>query len=496
MTNSHHPYAAANTPAAGPRNPWLLFAVLLMGSFLGPLSGSIINVALPAIASDYSIDLQTVKWVTLIYLLGSAALLPVVGKLGRWVGEGRQYTTGMLVFTVAAAACALAPHSGVSWLVVWRGIQSIGAALMFGMAPALVTRYVPGHRRSLAFGLIGSVVAVALITGPALGVVICDLLNWRWIFGVLLLAGAITAVAAFSLLPKDERDGRPVIPTASILGWFILILGLVLISEAFSKGLWFVFLPLTGSLTAAGIALFAYAETRRHRLFDYALFAYPAFWRGVVSSILLYVTISVMILFMPFYLEDYLQLSTGLRGLFFSLGPIATVFAGPLAGHLADRIGFRIPIISGLVATLLGLATMAWATAHGVLWVFGLGAAITGAGNGMFSGPNFSAMMGSVSPIQRSIASSMSSLTRNIGFLLGTSVGALGFSLLLAVVGGRAMMLAARTEQLALAVPLETFVAAFSNALIVCVGLIVLALGVCLGFPNRVGEHVLQTSAE
>jgi len=496
VTNSDSPQQVAKTPAAAPRNPWLLFAVLLMGSFLGPLSGSIINVALPSIAGDYSIDLQTVKWVVLIYLLGSAALLPVVGKLGRWLGEGRQYTTGMIIFTVAAASCALAPASGVSWLVIWRGIQSIGAALMFGMAPALVTRYVPGNHRSLAFGLIGSAVAVALITGPALGVVICDLLNWRWIFGVLLLAGGITSVAALSLLPKDARDGRPVIPFASITGWFMLVLGLVLIGEAFAKGLWIEYLPLTSILTAAGIALFAYAETHPHPLFDYSLFRYPAFWRGVISSILLYLSISVMILFMPFYLEDYLKLPTSLRGLFFSLSPLATVFAGPVAGHLADRIGFRVPVISGLVASMVGLATMAWATLSGMLWVFGLGSAITGAGNGMFSGPNFSAMMGSVSPAQRSVASGMSTLTRNIGFLVGTSVGALGFSLLLGLLGGRAMMLAAQTEQLTQAVPFTVFSRSFHHALWICVGLIAIALVVCLGFPNRLDEQPPSTGTE
>lgn len=469
-----------------PRNPWVLFAVLLMGSFLGPLSGSIINVALPSIGADYAIDVQTVKWVVLIYLLGSASLLPVVGKLGHWIGEGRQYTAGMIIFTIAAAACAFAPDSGISWLVIWRGIQSIGAALMFGMSPALVTRYVPGKRRSLAFGIIGSVVAVALITGPALGVIICDLLDWRWIFGVLLFAGAVTSVAASILLPPDQRAGRPVIPFVSIAGWFMLILGLVMVGEAFSKGFWIEHLPLTGALTAIGIGIFAFGETRRHRLFDYTLFHYAAFEQGVISSILIYLSISVLILFMPFYLEDYEKLSTGMRMLFFSLSPISTIFAGPLGGSFADRIGFRLPIIAGLLAAMTGLVVMAWATISGQLWLFGLGSAITGAGNGLFSGPNFSAMMGSVSAAQRSIASSMSTLTRNIGFLIGTSLGALVFGLLLAAAGGRDLMIAARTHQLAEVVPYDAFVFSFSRALLMSAVLVAVALVICLRYPNRV----------
>jgi MFS family permease len=162
------------------------------------------------------------------------------------------------------------------------------------------------------------------------------------------------------------------------------------------------------------------------------------------------------------------------------------VFAGPAAGHLADRIGFRVPIISGLVVAMCGLAVMAWATTAGLLWVFGLGSAVMGAGTGLFSGPNFSAMMGSVSASQRSIASGMSTLTRNIGFLVGISVGALGFGLMLSAVGGPEMMLAARTHLLAEAVPYEAFIYAFSRALGFSAVLIVAALIISLGFPNRV----------
>ncbi len=327
---------------------------------------------------------------------------------------------------------------------------------------------------------------MALIAGPALGVVICDLLDWRWIFGVLLLAGALTAIAAIALLPGDERAARPVIPVASIAGWFILVFGLVLIGEAFSKGLWVEYLPLIIMLTAIGISVFAFAETRKNKLFDYTLFRYPAFRRGVVSAILLYLSISVIILFMPFYLEDYEKLSTGMRTLFFSLSPISTVFAGPLGGHLADRIGFRVPILSGLFASTTGLLLMSWAVSAGSLWVFGLALTVVGLGNGMFSGPNFSGMMGSVSSTQRSVASGMSTLTRNIGFLVGISLGALVFGILLSVVGGRELMVAARMHQLESVVPYGAFAYAFSRSLLISAGLLAIALLTVLRYPNRV----------
>jgi MFS family permease len=135
---------------------------------------------------------------------------------------------------------------------------------------------------------------------------------------------------------------------------------------------------------------------------------------------------------------------------------------------------------------MTGLLLMAWAVSIGELWLFGLASVVVGAGNGMFSGPNFSAMMGSVSRAQRSVASGMSTLTRNIGFLIGTSLGALVFGLLLSFAGGRALMIAARTHELQEVVPYDAFVYAFSHALLISAGLLAIALITVLRYPNRV----------
>lgn len=479
-----HPAGKPATVTA--RHPWWILGVVLLGSFLGPLSGSIISVALPSIASAFHIDLQTVKWVMLIYLMISTALLPLVGYFGRWIGEGRQYKLGFFIFLLATIACALAPNLGVQWLVIFRGLQAVGSALMFGMGPALLTRYFPAKRRSLAFGLLGSIVALALITGPPLGVVLCDMLNWHWIFWVQVPIAAAGVIVGISLLPPDPRHERPRIPAGSIAGWFVLVTALVLLSEAFSKGLWLNYWPLTAVVIAAAVVLLIYSETKPLTLFNYAVLRYSAFWRGTVGAVIMYFTFSLLILLIPFYLEDYLILPTWEKGLIFASSPLATAIFGPAAGHFADRIGFRLPVIAGLVAFIISLPVMIWSLAAASVWAFCLAFGLMGAGAGLYTAPNYAGMMGSVNSVQRSVASSMSTLTRNIGFLLGMSLGSLLFGIMLLWLAGPQVMQAARTEELVSVVSLPVFRAAFERLLVICIGLMVVALVTNLGYPNRV----------
>jgi EmrB/QacA subfamily drug resistance transporter len=482
-----------HSPKAPARHPWWILGVVLLGSFLGPLSGSIIGVALPSISSSFHIDLQTVKWVVLIYLLVSTSLLPLVGYFGSWIGEGRQYKLGFFIFLLATIACALAPNMGVQWLILFRAIQAVGSALMFGMGPALLTMYFPAERRSLAFGILGSTVALALISGPPLGVVLCDLLNWHWIFWAQVPIAAAGVIVGTILLPPDARHERPLIPVGSIAGWFALVTALVLLSEAFSKGLWINYWPLTAVVIVGALGLLIYSETRPLTLFNYTVLRYSAFWRGTIGAIIMYFTYSVLILLIPFYLEDYLALPTWEKGLIFASSPLATALFGPAAGHFADRIGFRLPVVAGMLAFIVSLPVMIWSLAAASVWAFCLAFGLMGMGSGLYTAPNYAGMMGSVTSRQRSVASSMSTLTRNIGFLLGLSLGSMLFGLLLAWLAGADMMHAARAEELASVVPLPVFKAAFERLLLVCLGLTVVALVFSFGYPNRVQIEEVET---
>jgi MFS family permease len=201
----------------------------------------------------------------------------------------------------------------------------------------------------------------------------------------------------------------------------------------------------------------------------------------------------ILTLFIPFYLEIYLGIPLLKIGMLLGAAPLCSFFFGPAAGHIADRTGYRLPIITGLVTLAAGFVLLVAAIMDKSLWQIVVGMALVGAGSGIYGGPNFAAMMSCVSTVQRPLASSFISLTRNIGFLAGTSLGSIALGLFLDVRGGRQVMLAARSEVLSPSVVSEAnFIFAFSRVLMVCTGLAVLGLIASLGFPNRSAAHALQ----
>jgi EmrB/QacA subfamily drug resistance transporter len=465
-------------------NFWWIFAVIGFGSFLGPMSGSIVNVALPQIAASYGVDVQSIKWVVLSYLMVTTSLLPFTGKLGQKFGESRIYTAGFISYGIGSAACALAAHASVNVLVAARSLEAAGSALLFGVGSALVTRYVPPERRGLAFGLFGSIVGSALIAGPVIGGIIAGKYGWPWIFWVLVPVSVLGTIAALILLP--EEPGSPTnMPALSSVLWIALVASATLLGEAFSKGLWIEYLPITLAAVVLSLVGLIFSEKRGQPLFDYDLFKIPVYSSGALANFLIFVVIYPLIIFLPFYLETYRALSPEHAGMFLAISPLFTILIGPGSGHLADRIGYRIPILGGLALNALGYCLMALGIYLNHLLLVGVSLGVMGIGGALFSGPMFAAMMGSVGPHQRALASSFGSLTRNMGFLAGTSLSAIAFGLLLWQRGGHALMLKARSEELANAVQLPDFQYAFGGVLIGCAVLTASALIIQRNFPNK-----------
>ncbi|MDQ3023658.1 MAG: MFS transporter [bacterium] len=506
-------------------NFWWIFAVIGAGSFLGPLSGSIVNVVLPSIARGFSVDVQSAKWIVLGYLMINTVLLPIVGKLGQKFGEARIYTIGFAIYCLGSITCALCSFAadlgfnGLLLLVAARALQACGSALLFGVGSALVTHYVPAERRGLAFGLIGSIVGIALVSGPVLGGALAANFGWPWIFWALVPVTLIGLAACLILLPlsggladdnaagstSPSRD-RPgsaqpsaepsgvqrsaehltEIPAISSMLWVVIVVSATLIGEAFSKGLWLQYLPLTLTVLVFSVVGFAYSERLVGRtLFDYSLFRIPVFRMGALINILIFMVIFALIIFLPFYLEEYSRLDLLHVGLMLSISPLLSILIGPASGHIADRIGYRIPVLGGLALSVCGYALMALAIYSDTLLLVGISLGVMGIGGAVFHGPVFAAMMGSVSPQQRPLASSFGSLTSNLGFLSGTSLSAIAFGLLLWRYGGRGLMVDARTTELALAVDKPAFLFAFGGVLVGCAAAMALALALAWRFPNR-----------
>src|SRR5690606_4552544 len=138
-----------------------------MGAIMGPLDGSILNIALPAIASEFQAPLRSLEWVVMSYLLVASATLLIFGRMGDLYGQKRIYIAGFAVFTVGSFACSLAPN--ISPMVAFRVVQALGASMMIAMGPAIITRVFPPTERGMALGINSMVVELGRASGRERG---------------------------------------------------------------------------------------------------------------------------------------------------------------------------------------------------------------------------------------------------------------------------------------------------------------------------------------
>jgi MFS family permease len=212
--------------------PWAAVGAVCLGAFMGQLDASIVTLTYPRMQSDFATGLGSVAWVSLSYLVILAVLLIPVGWWSDRRGRKLMYLYGFGLFSLASAACALAPTLG--WLVVGRGFQAVGAALLQANSVALVVLSVPRFRVRTALGVQGAAQAVGLALGPTLGGVLVDAYGWRSVFWVNVPVGLVAILAGVFLLPRsrdlNRRQGGDltgfVLFTATVVSGLLALSGL------------------------------------------------------------------------------------------------------------------------------------------------------------------------------------------------------------------------------------------------------------------------------
>ena len=161
---------------------WTVLLVTTLGAFMAPLDGSIVTIAIPAIASSMMLELETVIWISLAYLLVLTVLLINAGRLADLRGRKRIYILGFIIFTAGSVLCG-ASGTGLQ-LIIFRAAQGVGAALIAANSPAIVTESFQSWERGKALGINAMAVYAGLMTGPVIGGILVQIFGWRSIFYV------------------------------------------------------------------------------------------------------------------------------------------------------------------------------------------------------------------------------------------------------------------------------------------------------------------------
>lgn len=415
-----------------------MIAVAILASFVAFLDGSVVNLALPAMAVDLGGGVTLQQWVVDGYLLTLGALILVAGAISDEYGRLRVLRFGVLLFALASVLCAVAP---TGWLLVAaRCLQGIGAAFLVPSSLALLNARFSGAARAGAIGTWTAWTGTAFVVGPPLGGVLVDVLDWRWVFGINVVPLAATLVLIARLPAEAGRPGehRRIDVVGAALGAVGLAGTVFALIEQQRLGPTHPVVWVTALVGVVCLVAFPWWETRvTHPMMPPALFAVRNFAVGNLATVFLYAAVSLGTLVVALFLQEVAGMSAAQAGLATLPLPVLSFLLARRFGTLAGTYGPRWFMAVGPLVAAIGfllLRTVAepvdfWTRVLPGLVVFGLGLTIT-------VSPLTAAVLSAVDERQSGIGSAVNNATSRVagliaiafmGMLVGGAVDVDGF---------------------------------------------------------------------
>jgi EmrB/QacA subfamily drug resistance transporter len=339
------------------KNPWLVLVLVCIAQFMVILDATIVNVALPSIQQDLEMSSTDLQWIVNAYALVFGGFLLLGGRMGDLIGRKRVFLTGVVIFTVGSLVCGLAPSS--EFLIVSRGLQGLGAALVSPAALSIVTTtFAEGAERTKAMGVWAAIAVGGGAVGLLLGGILVEAFSWPWIFFVNIPVGIAAFLLSLRFVPesRDEREHKSFDVAGAVTVTAGLIVLVYTIVKAQDKGWGSAHTLGFGALAFALLAAFIVIERRSPEpLVRLSIFGVRTIRAANVVMFLVASGLFAMFFFNTLYLQsvlDYSPLEAGLAFLPFTAGII--IGAG-LSQSLVPRLGAReVPLI-GMTMAVAGL---------------------------------------------------------------------------------------------------------------------------------------------
>jgi EmrB/QacA subfamily drug resistance transporter len=341
----------------GHRNPWLVLVLVCMAQFMVILDATIVNVALPSIQKDLNMSEANLQWIVNAYALTFGGFLLLGGRAGDLMGRKRIFLVGVVLFTVASFLNGISPSSEL--LIVFRGLQGLGAAMIAPAALSIITTtFEEGPERTKAMGVWAAIAVGGGAVGLVLGGMLVEWLSWPWIFFVNIPVGIAVFVASMRIVPesKDEHAHKSFDAAGAITvtaGLVALVYGIV---KAQEKGWTSVHTIGFGLLSAALLTAFVLIERRSvEPLVRLSIFRVRTIRAGNLTMLLVASGLFSMFFFNTLYVQKVLGFSPIQAGLAFLPFTAGIIIGAGLAQRLVPALGAReVPII-GIVLAVAGL---------------------------------------------------------------------------------------------------------------------------------------------
>lgn len=412
--------APAISTAAPAQRPGLVLVVMCAGMFLVLLDVTVVNVAVPSITTGLRTTTAGIQWVVDGYTVALASLLLAGGALGDRLGHRQVVVTGLAVFGVASAGCALAPAAGV--LVAARAAQGVGAALLLpGSIAAIADAYPDRAAQAKALGVWAGVSALALPAGPLLGGLLVSTLAWRAVFWINPPVGAI-CVAGVLIWVRGSRDRptRRLDPAGLALGTLSLaavVYAVIATATSTTAAI------IAGAVAVGSIATLVVIERRiAEPLLPLTLFTRPAFRAANTSALVMNLTSNGLLFLLTRYLQSVLDHSALEAGVMLLPLFVPLAVLSPLAGRLTARHGPRPVMLGAAIVGAAGQLCLLLITPTSTYPRLVPALIGVGLGVGMFTAPVVAAAIRAVPPERSGLASGVNNTARQAGTALGVAI--------------------------------------------------------------------------
>lgn len=394
-----------------------ILAAILLSMFLAAMEATVVATAMPSIVADLR-GLELYGWVGAVYMLASTLTMPLYGKVADLYGRKPVLAGSLFIFVLASIACGFAPT--MTLLVVFRGLQGIGAGGIQPIALTIIGDLYRPEERGKVQGLFGAVWAFAGTSGPLLGGLLVHALSWRWVFFV----NVPFAVLSFVLLLSafDEKVKKKDKVSFDLLGSFLLSVSVSLLLAGASR-----IAPLY-TLPSALLVFAAFCKvetTAADPVLPPKLLLRNVILVSCISGATTGALMSATITYLPLYAQAVLGASPTGSGML--LGPllVAWPIASTMAGRALPRVGFRpfvrIGLLIALVASVGLYVTVRMRAPIGAVAVF---MGVLGVGLGLSSVATVIAVQESAAWNERGVATASTMFFRTIGGAL--AVGGMG----------------------------------------------------------------------
>ena len=397
-----------------------------LASFLTPFMGSSVVIALKYIDTEFAVDAMLLSWIATSYLLAAAVFLVPFGRIADIYGRRKIFIYGIVIFTISSFFCAISPS--VIVLIIFRILQGMGSAMIFGTALAIVTSVFPVGERGRALGINVAAVYLGLTLGPFLGGFLTQHLGWRSIFLINVPLGIIVIFFTVWKMKGEWADAKG--ESFDLRG--SIIYGIVLVSVMYGlsllpniMGVWVIFFGIAWTL------LFIYWEKKvEHPVINMNIFCNNrTFTFSNLAALINYSATFAVSFLLSLYLQYIKGLPPQSAGMVLVAQPFVMTVLSPMAGKLSDRVEPRIVASMGMVVMTIGLFLFSLLDNETTLTFIILNLILLGFGYALFSSPNTNAIMTSVEKRYYGIASGTLGTMRLLGQMLSMGIAMLLFAL-------------------------------------------------------------------